>query len=90
MAAGRKYFLHHDGGRQRLLASQVAAFRSLPCRRGVPIRETSSREKLGAALGHDVSHGSAHVLEVKQEQPIAPQREIGPRQEQGLGFGISM
>jgi len=51
---------------------------------------TNDREKLGAALGHDVSHNSAHVLEVKQEQPIASQREIGPRQEQGLGFGISM
>ncbi len=51
---------------------------------------TNDREKLGAALGHDVSHGSAHVPEVKQEQPIAPQQEIGPRQEQGLGFGISM
>jgi ATP-dependent exoDNAse (exonuclease V) alpha subunit len=51
---------------------------------------TNDREKLGAALGHDVSHSSAHVPEVKQEQPIAPQREIGPRQEQRLGFGISM
>jgi ATP-dependent exoDNAse (exonuclease V) alpha subunit len=51
---------------------------------------TNDREKLGAALGHDVSHSSAHVPEVKQEQLIAPQREIGPRQEEGLGFGISM
>ncbi len=51
---------------------------------------TNDREKLGAALGHDVSHQSAHVPEVKQEQAIAPQREIGPRQEQGPGLGISM
>src|ERR1019366_5840105 len=55
---------------------------------------TNDREKLGAALGHDVSHRSAHVPEVKQEQAsqqsIAPQQEIGPRQEQGPGFGISM
>ncbi len=51
---------------------------------------TNDREKLGAALGHDVSHRSAHAPEVKQEQAIAPQREIGPRQEQGPGFGISM
>ena len=51
---------------------------------------TNDREKLGAALGHDVSHQSAHVPEVKQEQAIAPQREIGPRQEHGQGFGISM
>ena len=51
---------------------------------------TNDRQKLGATIGHDVSHSSAHVPEVKREQPIAPQREIGPRQEQGLGFGISM
>jgi conjugative relaxase-like TrwC/TraI family protein len=51
---------------------------------------TNDREKLGAALGHDVSHQSAHGPEVKQEQKIAPQREIGPRQEHGPGFGISM
>jgi ATP-dependent exoDNAse (exonuclease V) alpha subunit len=51
---------------------------------------TNDREKLGAALGHDVSHRSAHGPEVKQEQAIAPQREIGPRQEQGPGLGISM
>ena len=51
---------------------------------------TNDREKLGAALGHDVSHQSAHGPEVKQEQKqeqaIAPQREIGQRQ--GLGLGI--
>jgi hypothetical protein len=51
---------------------------------------TDDREKLGAALGHDVSHHSAHAPDVKQEQSIAPKREIGPRQEQGPGFGISM
>ncbi len=51
---------------------------------------TNDREKLGAALGHDVSHRSAHAPEVKQEQSIAPQREIGPRQEQGPGLGISL
>jgi ATP-dependent exoDNAse (exonuclease V) alpha subunit len=51
---------------------------------------TNDREKLGAALGRDVSHQSAHVPEVKQDQAIAPQREIGPQQEQGQGFGINM
>ena len=51
---------------------------------------TNDREKLGAALGHDVSHRSAHVPEKTPEQSIAPQRAIGPRQEQGPGFGISM
>jgi ABC-type branched-subunit amino acid transport system ATPase component len=51
---------------------------------------TNDRKKLGATLGHDVSHQSAHAPEVKQEQAVAPQREIGPRQEQGPGLGISM
>ena len=45
---------------------------------------TNDRKKLGATLGHDVSHQSAHAPEVKQEQSIAPQLEHGP------GFGISM
>ncbi len=35
---------------------------------------TNDREKLGAALGYDVSHRSAHVPEVKRDQVIAPQR----------------
>jgi ATP-dependent exoDNAse (exonuclease V) alpha subunit len=51
---------------------------------------TNNREKLGATLGHDVSYQSAHGPEVKQEQAITPQREIGPRQEPGLGFGIGI
>jgi hypothetical protein len=37
---------------------------------------TNDREKLGAALGRDVSHGSAHApemkLEQKQEQAVTP------------------
>jgi hypothetical protein len=38
---------------------------------------TNDREKLGAALGHDVSHSSAHVPEMKQEQIAkAPEREV--------------
>ena len=54
---------------------------------------TNDREKLGAALGHDVSHRSAHAPEVKQEQAShqsPPQREIGPQQDHGLGLGISL
>jgi ATP-dependent exoDNAse (exonuclease V) alpha subunit len=48
---------------------------------------TNNREKLPAALGHEVSHESAHV----PEQSIAPQQqEIGPRHEQGMGLGISL
>ena len=51
---------------------------------------TNDREKLGTALGHDVSHKSAHGPENKAEQSTAPQREIAARQEPGLGLGISM
>ncbi len=51
---------------------------------------TNDRQKLGAALGHDVSHRSANTPEMKQEQSIAPQREIGPQQDHGLGLGISL
>ena len=45
---------------------------------------TNDREKLPAALGHEVSRESAH----KPEQSIAPQQEIGPRHEQGPGLGM--
>jgi conjugative relaxase-like TrwC/TraI family protein len=55
---------------------------------------TNDREKLGAALGHDVSHSSAHVPEMKpeqkQEQAVTPQREIVPKQEQGEDFGLGL
>jgi hypothetical protein len=36
---------------------------------------TNDHEKLPAALGHDVSHESAHVPEHKPEQSIMPQRQ---------------
>ena len=49
---------------------------------------TNDREKLGVALGYDVSHSSAHVPETKREQSIAPQQEVGPRHEQGPGLGM--
>ena len=55
---------------------------------------TDDREKLGAALGHDVSHSSAHVPEMKpeqkQEQAVTPQREIAPQQGQGEDFGLGL
>jgi ATP-dependent exoDNAse (exonuclease V) alpha subunit len=55
---------------------------------------TNDREKLPAALGHDVSHESAHVqemkLEPKQEQAVTPQREITPRHEQSFDFGLGL
>ena len=37
---------------------------------------TNDREKLPAALGHDVSEQSAHVPEIKTDQPISPQQEV--------------
>jgi len=49
---------------------------------------TNDREKLPAALGHEVSRESAHVPEHKPEQSIAPQQEIGSRHDQGQGFGM--
>ena len=57
---------------------------------------TNDREKLGAALGHDVSHRSAHAPEMKpeqeqeQEQAVTPQREIATKQEQSLDMGLGL
>ena len=55
---------------------------------------TNDREKLGAALGHDVLHSSAHVqemkLEQKQELAVTPQREIAPKHEQSFDFGLGL
>jgi ATP-dependent exoDNAse (exonuclease V) alpha subunit len=57
---------------------------------------TNDREKLGAALGHDVSHQSALApelemkLEQKQEQVVTPQREIAQKQEQSFDFGLGL
>ncbi len=53
---------------------------------------TNSREKLPQALGHEVSHKSAH----KPEQTIAPMeqqraaRSQRPEKDQGLGMGIGL
>ena len=48
---------------------------------------TDSREKLGSALGHDVSHQSAHKPDRKP-----PQREIAetPKQEKSQGMDIRL
>ena len=55
---------------------------------------TNDREELGAALGHDVSHSSAHVpemkLEQKQELAVTPQREFAQKQELGEDFGLGL
>ena len=49
---------------------------------------TNHREKLGAALGQDVSHQSAHAPEVKQEP--REDQTIAPKREQGQGLGSRM
>jgi ATP-dependent exoDNAse (exonuclease V) alpha subunit len=56
---------------------------------------TNDREKLPQALGHDVSHQSAHTPERKTEQAITPpQPEIAqtPKEEQsqGMDMGLSL
>jgi ATP-dependent exoDNAse (exonuclease V) alpha subunit len=48
---------------------------------------TNDRERLGAALRHDVSHQSAHVPELKLDQAIEPKLEIQPELSYGFGFG---
>ncbi len=53
---------------------------------------TNDREKLPAALGHDVSQQSAHVPEIKPNQTTAPQQEVsqGQQQDHGIGLGIGL
>jgi len=52
---------------------------------------TNDREKLPAALGHEVSRGSAHPRQHKQEQSIqSPQQEIAPKHEHSYGMGLGL
>jgi conjugative relaxase-like TrwC/TraI family protein len=52
---------------------------------------TNDREKLPEALGHDVSHESAHTPAIKPEQAVSPkQQEIVPVIEHGLDMGHSL
>jgi conjugative relaxase-like TrwC/TraI family protein len=52
---------------------------------------TNDRAKLPEALGHDVSHESAHTPAIKPEQAITPkQQEIAPVIEHGMGLGHSL
>lgn len=52
---------------------------------------TNDRAKLPQALGHDVSHESAHTPAIKPEQSIKPpQPEIAPVIEHGMGLGHSL
>jgi conjugative relaxase-like TrwC/TraI family protein len=48
---------------------------------------TNDREKLPVALGHDVSHQSAHAPQIAQS--VKPQ-EIASKQEHSYGHGISL
>jgi conjugative relaxase-like TrwC/TraI family protein len=48
---------------------------------------TNDREKLPLALGHDVSHQSAHALERTPPQPEIAQT---PKQEKSYGMGIGL
>jgi ATP-dependent exoDNAse (exonuclease V) alpha subunit len=49
---------------------------------------TNDREKLPAALGHDVSHQSAHVAEIVPAQSIQP--EVEPMHKHSYEHGISL
>jgi ATP-dependent exoDNAse (exonuclease V) alpha subunit len=57
---------------------------------------TNDREKLPQALGHDVSHQSAHTPQVGVEKGVTPQQDLGekmkpqsvPEQEISHGFSI--
>jgi len=52
---------------------------------------TNDREKLPAALGHEVSRESAHTPQHKQEQAIQPpQQEIAPKHEHSYGLGLGL
>jgi conjugative relaxase-like TrwC/TraI family protein len=51
---------------------------------------TNDREKLPAALGHDISKQTANSPQISSQQTIAPQQEIskGNEQDHGIGLGI--
>lgn len=52
---------------------------------------TDDREKLPAALGHEVSRESAHTPQLNKDQAIQPpQQEIAPKHEHNYGFGLSL
>jgi ATP-dependent exoDNAse (exonuclease V) alpha subunit len=49
---------------------------------------TNDREKLPAALGHDVSHQSAHAREIASSKAV--HQEIATKQEHSYGHGIGL
>ncbi len=51
---------------------------------------TNDSEKLGLALGRDVSHRSALAPEMQPERSVVPQQEIAPRVEHSYGRGMGL
>ena len=51
---------------------------------------TNDRAGLRTALGHDVSHQSAHAPELKIDPAIEPKIEIVPERSHGYGMGLGM
>jgi ATP-dependent exoDNAse (exonuclease V) alpha subunit len=53
---------------------------------------TNDREKLPAALGHEISKQTAQAFQISTEQTITPQQEIstGRQQEHSTGLGIGL
>jgi hypothetical protein len=51
---------------------------------------TSDREKMPEALGHEVSHESAHTPAMKPEQSVTPQQEIALVIEHSYGMENSL
>jgi hypothetical protein len=45
---------------------------------------------LGAALGYDVSHSSAHVPEMKPEQKQEQEQAATPQREQSFDIGLGL
>jgi hypothetical protein len=71
--------------------------KGIRCRLARRIRRANlhnDREKLRAALGHNVSHISTHAPEMKPEQKqgqaVTPQREIAPEQKQSFDIGLGL
>jgi ATP-dependent exoDNAse (exonuclease V) alpha subunit len=78
-------------GAKDLLKSRMA---SVAVSRGAHDAQlfTNDREKLPAALAHDVSQQSAHAPEIKPNQTIVPPQEVsqGQQQDHGIGLGIGL
>jgi hypothetical protein len=54
------------------------------------IEQSSNNFGQCSKMIEDCSNRSAHVLEMKQEQAVTPQRETAPQQEQSLDIGLGL